>query len=136
MRFPKALRPAAAAARMERMEDELIALEDQGWQALRAGGGSVVAFYNSLLDTQITMLLPDGILMTSRPQAIKALSHLRWDWYHLSDWTVQEITEDVGLVSYAASAEREDTPYAAFATSLYVRRSGGWRLAQHQQTPH
>lgn len=117
------------------MDDELIALEDQGWQALRAGGGSVIAFYNSVLDTQITMLLPDGLTITSRPTALKALSGVSWDAYHLSDWSVRNVTDDVALVTYSVSAQRGDLPYAALVSSLYVRRSGGWRLTFHQQTP-
>ncbi|GEN80735.1 nuclear transport factor 2 family protein [Actinotalea fermentans] len=117
------------------MDDELIGLEDQGWQALRAGGGTVIAFYNSVLDTQVTMLLPGGLTITSRPAALKAMSGAPWDWYHLSDWAVQHVTDDVAVVTYSAAAERDETPYAALVSSLYVRRAGGWRLAFHQQTP-
>ncbi len=117
------------------MDEELIALEDQGWQALRAGGGSVIAFYNSVLDTQVTMLLPGGLAITSRPAALKAMSGAPWDWYHLSGWSVQHLTDDVAMVSYSASAERSGTAYEALVASVYVRRPGGWRLAFHQQTP-
>lgn len=117
------------------MDDELIALEDQGWQALLAGGGGVVAFYNSVLDTQITMLLPGGLTITSRPAALKAMSGTPWDWYHLTGWAVQHVTDDVAVVTYSASAHRGETLYSALVSSLYVRRPGGWRLAFHQHTP-
>jgi len=117
------------------MDDELIDLEDHGWQALRAGGGSAIAFYDTVLDTRVTMLLPDGLAITSRPAALKAMSGVPWDAYDLADWSVQHVTDDVALVTYAASARRGDLAYQALVSSLYVRRPGGWRLTFHQQTP-
>src|SRR5690606_37238341 len=33
---------------------ELVRLEEEGWQALRAGGGGAVMFFDGVLDTQVT----------------------------------------------------------------------------------
>lgn len=117
------------------MDAELIDLEDHGWQALRAGGGSAIAFYDSVLDTRVTMLLPGGLTITSRAAALKAMSGTPWDAYDIADWSVQAVTDDVGLVTYSVSARRGEVAYGALVSSLYARRPGGWRLTFHQQTP-
>ncbi len=117
------------------MDHELIDLEDHGWQALRAGGGSAIAFYDSVLDTRVTMLLPGGLAITSRAAALKSMSGAPWDAYDLADRAVHQVTDDVALVTYSVSARRGDLAYHALVSSLYVRRPGGWRLTFHQQTP-
>ncbi len=117
------------------MDHELIDLEDRGWQALRAGGGSAIAFYDSVLDTRVTMLLPGGLAIASRAAALESMSGAPWDAYDLADQAVHQVTDDVALVTYSVSARRGDLAYQALVSSLYVRRPGGWRLAFHQQTP-
>lgn len=118
------------------MDHELIELEEHGWQALRAGGGSAIAFFDSVLDLQVTMLLPRSVHITSRPVALKALSGSRWDSYHLGNWSVRNLTDDVVLITYEVDARRGDEDYAALVASTYVRRPGGWRLTAHQHTLH
>lgn len=115
--------------------EEFVELEEHGWQALRAGGGSAIAYYDSVLDSQVTMLLPGEPAITSRPVALKSMSGTPWDGYQLSEWSLRYVTDDVVLVTYAVDAHRGSTPYSAFVSSLYVRRPGGWRLTCHQQTP-
>lgn len=115
--------------------DDVIHLEEEGWQALRAGGEHAVAFYDGVLDTRVTMLLPGGLVITSRAAALESMSGTPWDESHLDDWDVQHPADGVALVTYAARARRSGEPYAALVASLYVRRPGGWRLAFHQQTP-
>lgn len=120
---------------MEAMDHELIELEEHGWQALRAGGGSAIAFFDSVLDLQVTMLLPRGVSITSRPVALKAMSGTPWDSYHLGNWAVRNVTEDLVLLTYAVDARRGVETYAALVASMYIRRPGGWRLTFHQHTP-
>jgi hypothetical protein len=49
---------------------------------------------------------------------------------------VIEPTEDFVILSYRARAIRPDGGmYDAVASTGYVRRSGSWKLAFHQQTP-
>jgi len=114
---------------------ELVRLEEEGWQALRAGGGGAVMFFDGVLDTQVTMILSDGAVITSRAAAIKAMSGSPWDDFHLGEWAVRTVSDDVAVVTYAVTAHRGDAATSALASSVYVRRPGGWRLALHQQTP-
>jgi hypothetical protein len=39
------------------------------------------------------------------------------------------------VLHYSATARREEFPYRALATSVYVKRGDTWQLAVHQQTP-
>ena len=117
------------------MDEDLIDLEERGWQALRAGGSTATGFYDTVLDTEVTMLLPGGLVITSRPDALASMSGAPWDSYDLGDWAVHRVTDDVALVTYSARARRGDVSYSALMSSLYVQRPGGWRLASHQQTP-
>lgn len=114
---------------------ELVGLEDEGWGALRAGGGSAIAFFDSVLDSRITMLLPGGIQITSRAAALKSMSGTPWDAFQLTGWAVREVAQGIVLLTYSAAARRGSQDYSALVSSLYVLRPGGWRLAFHQQTP-
>lgn len=110
-------------------------LEHQGWQALGVGGDEARAFYDGVLDDGVTMLLPGGLVITDRDEALASMSGAPWDDYQLDEIAVTTPTPDTGLVTYRARARRGDTAYTALMSTLYLRRAGGWRLAFHQQTP-
>lgn len=40
-----------------------------------------------------------------------------------------------GVVTYKATAKRNDEAYVTGASSAYVRDGAAWKLAFHQQTP-
>ncbi len=115
--------------------DDLVPLEEAGWRALRSGGAAARAFYDDVLDEQVTMLLPGGLVLADRDAALDSMAGPPWDEVELSDWAVHALTDDVALLTYAAQARRGEMRYAALVSSLYARRPGGWRLAAHQQTP-
>ena len=118
------------------IDDELIALEDEGWQALSSDGDTAAAFYGRVLDDQVAMLLPGGMKVDDRSKAVEMMSGQPWDWYRIEDARVQALTDDVATVLYTAAAQRGDAEvYSAQMASTYVRRDGAWRLATHVQTP-
>ena len=119
------------------MTDDLIALEERGWQALSgaADGESAEQFYGRILDANVAMLLPGGMRLTDRDEILRSMSGAPWDAFELEDPRVLELGPDGAVVVYGVVAERDASPYSALVSSTYVRRDDGWKLALHQQTP-
>jgi hypothetical protein len=118
------------------VHDELIDLERRGWEALSASPDEATAFYDRVLDAEVAMLLPGGMVIDDRASALAAMGGQPWASYALADERVLALGDDAGVVLYAVVAERSGAPaYSALVSSTYVRRDGGWRLAAHQQTP-
>lgn len=117
------------------MSEDLEALERRSWEAL-ATEGQARAFFEQVLDEDVVMLLPGGLVLADRSSALTAMSGPPWQSYRLESVQVRRPTVDTGLVTYSAVAAREGQPtYSALMSSLYVRRPDGWRLTFHQQTP-
>jgi hypothetical protein len=58
------------------------------------------------------------------------------DGFALGDARLVELGPDAAVVTHRFSGRRgEDHEYSALMRSTYVRRSAGWRMASHQQTP-
>jgi hypothetical protein len=116
------------------MENELIALEEEGWRALAAGEGA--GFYAEHCTDDALMIFPGGMVM-DRDAAVQGLRDAPgWAEYTLADWRAAPLGDDAGVVVYRAEARREgEAPYVALMSSTYVRDGGTWRLALHQQTP-
>ena len=109
-------------------------LEEHGWEALSTPGAGA-AFYREVLDDEVVMLLPGGLLLDDRDGIIESMSGPPWTSHRLSDLAERRPTPDTALVTYGVVAHRGDVEYSALVSSLYVRREQGWRLAFHQQTP-
>jgi hypothetical protein len=116
-------------------DDELITLERQGWDALSSTGETARTFYEGVLDEQVTMLLPGGLVLNDRAVIVESMSGRPWSAYALDDLRSFHPTPDTGVVTYSVVAERDGQAYRAVMSSLYVRRQGEWKLAFHQQTP-
>ena len=115
---------------------ELIELEDRGWQALSSDPATATAFYDRVLDDAVVMLLPGGLRLDDRAAVVAAMGGPPWTSYRLEDPQVLPLSVDTAVVTYGAVARRPGSPpYSALMSSVYVRRPGGWRLALHQQTP-
>lgn len=116
-------------------EDDLVALERAGWEALSVGGDEAGSFYDRALAAEVLMLLPGGMVIDDRSAAVDSMRGEPWSSYELSDVRVVELTEDSAVVAYRTHATREGSEYSALVNSTYVREDGTWRLAVHQQTP-
>lgn len=113
-----------------------IELEQRGWRALATSGEAAAAFYRSVLDERIAMLLPGGTLLDAREDVIGSMSGPPWSEYRLDEVRALPLTDEVQVVTYRATATRDAMPrYSALINSTYVRRDDGWKLAVHQQTP-
>ncbi len=114
-----------------------VELERRGWQALATSSHAAAAFYRDVLDANVAMLLPGGTMLDDRESVIRSMSGPPWSDYRLEDVRSLTLTGDVSVVIYGVTAQRARGPrYSALINSTYVRRSDGWKLAVHQQTPH
>jgi hypothetical protein len=115
------------------MEDELLALEDEGWRALSSESGA--GFYERHLAEDAAMIFPFGVM--DRSATIEAIAGAPpWQSYAIQDARVITLDENSAVVVYRATAQRAGQPeYRALMSSTYVRRNGDWKLALHQQTP-
>jgi hypothetical protein len=116
-------------------DDELIALERQGWDALSSTGEAARAFYERVLDEHVVMLLPGGLILDERAAIVESMSGSPWSRHALEDVRSLRPTTDTGVVIYGVVADRDGEGYSALVSSLYVRQRDGWKLAFHQQTP-
>ena len=128
--------PDALAQRQEEtitVQDTLLALEEQGWQALADGTGA--DFYRRYLTDDALMVVPGGVL--SREVVLQFMeSAPPWAWFRIEAARVLPLTEDSAVVAYQATAQREgQAEYSALMSTVYVRRDGAWKVAFHQQTP-
>ena len=116
--------------------DDLAAVEEQGWRALSTGPEAATGFYERVLDDDVVMLLPGGLVLDDRATILQSMAGPPWSAYELQDLRVLRLAADAGLVVYGVVARRGDGPeYSALISSAYARRADGWRLVLHQQTP-
>ena len=115
--------------------NELVALEREGWEALSSSGEAARAFYERVLDRQVVMLLPGGMVLEERGAIVDSMSGQPWSSFELEDVRCLQPTPDTGVVAYGVSARRGSQDYSALMSSVYVRREEGWKLTFHQQTP-
>jgi hypothetical protein len=115
--------------------EEVVALERAGWAALASGPGEATTHYDGILADDVVMLLPGGTVITDRSRVVESMGGPPWDSYDLEDVSVLEPVPGTALVHYGGRATRDGREYSALFGSLYVRRSEGWRMVAHQQTP-
>jgi hypothetical protein len=118
---------------MPGLEDVLVRLEHEGWEALASDRGA--AYYREHLTENALMAFSFGVM--SRDAAIDAIEAAPpWSTFEIADPRVVVLREDCGIVVYAVTAQRAgDAPYSAVVSSTFVRDDGAWKLAFHQQTP-
>lgn len=114
---------------------DLLEVEREGWRALATGGAAAAIHYETVLASEVLMLLPGGLFIDDRQQVIDSMQGAAWDDFQLSDERVLELDERTSVVAYRAKARRGDQDYEALISSTYVCKNDGWRLALHQQTP-
>ena len=115
--------------------EDLLMLERAAWLALSTDGEAAARHYEVQLADEVLMLLPGGLVVDDRRAVIDSMRGAPWDAFEITDERVLELGDQTAVVAYRATAQRGDQEYEALFNSTYVRRSGGWRLALHQQTP-
>ena len=114
----------------------LIALEEQGWQALATGGEAAKALYDSLLAEDAIMVFPGGMLLEGKAHILGAIDSQPWASFRLDRQRVIWLADNAAVVVYEVTAQRKGAaPYIALISSSYALREGQWKLVLHQQTP-
>ena len=113
---------------------QLLELEEAGWQSLCDGSGS--DFYADLMTEGALMILADGVTM-ARGEVAEALRYAPpWASFILEDPQLVSVADDVGILVYVGTGFRDEgASFKAVMSSIYIRKASGWRLALYQQTP-
>jgi hypothetical protein len=111
------------------LQQQLLDMEARFWK------GSA-DYYARNLAADALMVFGDPVGVMDRDETVRSIADApRWQDVAFEDVAFVVLTPDAAVVTYRASARREDgAQYIARASSAYVNR-GGWRLAFHQQTP-
>ena len=114
-------------------DEEFVALEREGWDALSGSQGA--DHYRRVLTEDALMAFPFGVI--DRAQALEAIAAAPpWSSYEMTSPRVVRLGEDAAVVVYAVSARREGQPeFTAVASSTFLRQGSDWQLAFHQQSP-
>jgi len=114
---------------------EILELEEQGWQALSAEGDAGRKFYASILRDDAIMLFPGGMIIAGKENILQSLAAQPWKTFQIKEPQVIQLSRNAKALVYRVSAQREGSqPYHALITSTYVSSKGTWKLVLHQQT--
>lgn len=109
-------------------------LESILWQREHGFWMGDAEYYRRNLSEDALMVFPGMVL--DRAASIEAIGAApRWTTVTFEDQRSVVLSGEVVVLHYRATARREEFPYQALATSVYVKRDDVWRLAVHQQTP-
>lgn len=115
---------------------DLIELEEQGWQALSTEGDAAWRFYEVVLTEDANMLLPGGLRLEGKAQILESLAAQPWQRFQIEAPHVLALGEDAAALLYKVTAQRAGSAsYTALVSSTYVRHGQTWQMALHQQTP-
>ena len=115
------------------MNDDLIDLEERGWQALSSS--DPVPFCQEWLADDAVFVVPGMVI--DRASFLQALvDEQPWATHEIVDVRTIELSDDVVALVYRVTAQRENQPvFTGLLASVYVQRAGRWQLVLHQQTP-
>jgi hypothetical protein len=115
---------------------DLIEIEEQGWQALSTDVEASKKFYSSVLRDDAVMLFPGGTIIEGKEKILQSLAAQPWKSFQIEEPRVIQLSESAGVLVYRVTAQREGSePYVALINSTYELNGGTWKLVLHQQTP-
>jgi hypothetical protein len=115
---------------MAEISKELLAIEKDFWT-----GGE--AYYREHVDKECLVAFPDMAgAMGNAEIAATAKEGRRWRDLNIDAVDAVKPNSDVVIITYNVKATKADgEPYAALVSTGYVRRSDGWKMMFHAQTP-
>jgi hypothetical protein len=116
------------------LQELLLAIERKLWT-------NDAAFYEAHLVEEALLVFPETGPIT-RDVAVAEIRRenaegRRWGQVEFDDVRCLRMTADAALLTYGVSARwaHETSNVSAFASSVYIKPDGVWKLAFHQQTP-
>ena len=116
------------------LHERLLEVERKLWT------NDAVLYRDSLVEEALLVFPETGVI--TRDVAVEAILQenaegRRWGEVHFDEVRCLLLSEDTALLSYRVAArwEHEEHAMVALASSVYVRRGNGWKLAFHQQSP-
>ena len=123
---------------MPAVDQELLALEKQYWEALQNKDGATAT---RLSDARCVVVGPQGIGSLDRQALAGMVENAPYELKRFrldDDIHVRTIADGVAMIAYKVSEELvidgEATTIEAFDSSVWVRRDGGWVCAAHTET--
>jgi hypothetical protein len=115
------------------MMEQLLELEERGWQALSSD--HPVEFCEEWLANDAVMIVPGMII--DRATFLRAVGDEQpWASHQIEDAHALSLTDDSAALIYRVTARRAGQPaFIGLLTSVYVKRADQWKLVLHQQTP-
>lgn len=115
------------------MNERLLALEEEAWQALCAGRGA--EYFTRCLTDDALLVVPGMVI--DKPTFLSAVAKEEpWASYRIEEPRVVQLSDASAVLLYRVRATRAGQPeLVGMFSSVYVRRDGAWRMAYHQQTP-
>lgn len=111
------------------LQDDLFDLEEKFWT-------EGAAYYAQHLAPAALMVFPEPTGVLVKDEIASSLQGARWSDVLLEEHRLLELDDASALVTYKATAVRDNSePYIVRASSAYVKDGGEWKLAFHQQTP-
>lgn len=114
--------------------DELLRLENAGWQSLCESTGGT--FYGKLMMPDGLFVLVNGMTMTRDEVRASLDGAPAWASYEITDARMIDLGPDAATLVYRSSSSREglSEPFRALNASTYRRIDEETRLALYQQT--
>ena len=110
--------------------DQLYEIEKNFWT------GDAQYYRQNLADKCMVVFTEMAGLQTREEIASMIKDPQRWQDLKLTDKNALDLADDAILLSYRASARRENgEPYEARVSTVYVKENGRWKMTFHQQTP-
>ncbi len=116
------------------LQEHLLRTERELWT------NNAVLYQDTLVPEALLVFPETGVI--TRDAAVEAIRQenaegRRWAEVHMQQVRTLVLSDEAVLITYRVAArwEHEQAQIEALASSAYVRRDGGWKLAFHQQTP-
>ena len=95
-------------------------------------------FFSSILDDGLIFVAFNGLVFT-KADIVKDLNYIDVSHYDMKNLKVRRLGHDAALVTYdlqlKGSIAGHDLPPRQYASSVWVRHGGNWKLMFHQSTP-
>lgn len=130
----KSLRAASANSGKDSLEETIMKMEKQAWEAVKARDAKA---FSDLFAADGYMA--DNAGFETRARFLQSLPDLMITQYTLTDFKVMMIDKNAVIITYKADVKgsfkgQAFPPNPAYVSSIWARRGGKWVAVYHQET--